>query len=422
MKIGFKMKIRFNEKYLLDEIIWCVMLFEIMFGNLLHLSNSISVCLLFLIFISCIKDIKLYTGKQLMCILSFVIYTMIFPIYNFLNHGGSEIKLMYNVFAIVTPAAMLLYITKSCSTKENYIFNKLFEMKYIINAYAIANIVVMILQIFTNRSVYSNKTEYWDSISGLFGKYGTPAASLFVSFVVAYDYIFYKYAQDKKLKSYIWFIVICNFLISAFNDNKTFYLILPVFMVCTQLIIGNVKAIKNNTLQRYIKFFFKICLAIVVGISTLIILGNIPFIRHFYNQIEYTINLGWKSTNMLGAEGSSERFGMISYALNNPNIRDSGYGIGRLSWKEQNGLGFVHFGISDIGTFFILGGWEFIIVLVVFVWISLTQLFKGKLMIFSFTFLLIALGVYTQLFTEVNLMGCIVLYLSICWCVKRMKL
>ena len=167
MKIGFKMKIRFNEKYLLDEIIWCVMLFEIMFGNLLHLSNSISVCLLFLIFISCIKDIKLYTGKQLMCILSFVIYTMIFPIYNFLNHGGSEIKLMYNVFAIVTPAAMLLYITKSCSTKENYIFNKLFEMKYIINAYAIANIVVMILQIFTNRSVYSSKTEYWDSISGL---------------------------------------------------------------------------------------------------------------------------------------------------------------------------------------------------------------------------------------------------------------
>lgn len=415
------MKIKLKRHYILDEIIWTLMLIEIMFGNLLGLSNYISLLLLLLIALSCVQDIEKYSLNLLACILAFLSYTILIPVYNFKIHGGAEIKLLYNIFAIITPASMMFYVIKSCAVKKEYTFYKVLSLEPVLNGYAFANIAVSLLQIIVNRSFYTDEIAYWDSISGLFGKYGTPAMSLYISSVIVYDYMVYRYKKRKRSKRHMFIIGVSYLILSLFNDNKAFYLVLAVFILCALILINYENAVKKKTLQCYVKFFGKIGIVFLIVVLGLVILGRISIIKKYYDQIKYIVNLGWRSTNLVGAEGSSERFGMISYALSNRDIIKNGYGIGWLQWKEEFGLGFAHFGISDIGVFLLLGGAIFLIVFIAFLCSSLNVLFKSKLMMFFFVVLMLVLGVYTQLFTEINLMGCTVLYLSVCWSVRMLE-
>lgn len=413
------MKLRLQRRYLIDDFIWGTVLFQIMLGNLLGITSIISIVILSLIFISCIQNIKYFIRQSVISLILFFSVILLYPFYSFMRNGGDIYILLNNIFNILTPLAMLLYISMCCNTKGNYLSEKLLESLPLLNGYAIVNIFVMLAQLVINRRIYSNDIVYKDSISGLFGRYGTPIISIFVSFIVIYDFVLLKRENNKSLRRQLVFIFIANIILAALNDNKAFYLILPVFIAFLWFISNYERAAKRKTLQDMVKLIIKIGLLFLAGILLLILLIRYTFVGDFYNRIIHEITIGWEKTNLV--QGSNERFGMISFALMNTAIRYFGYGLGRYIWKQEYAFGFIHFGQNDIGVFLILGGLVFIVLLILYILSVFRQTFKRTLTAILATVVMIVLGIYTQIFTSPSMMGCVILFMLTCWFVLSLK-
>lgn len=408
-----KLRFRLNKKYLVDDFIFVLIIFQIMAGNLLGITNMLSIVLLALIIISCIQNITYYIGHAVGSIILFLIIILIYPFYSFVRFSGDIHILLNNIFYIITPMAMLLYIDGCCNRKGNYLRDKFLKLLPLLNGYAILNVFIMLIQCVVNRNRFSNKIEYMDSISGLFGKYGTPIIAIFVSFIVVYDLLLLKQQKSKILRMELVTILISNIILAALNDNKAFYLILLLFPLFLWFAINYEHAIDRNSIQRIIKMSIRIGALFVLGILLLQILINYTFVGEYYNRIIHEITIGWEKTNLV--QGSNERFGMISFALQNMDTRYFGYGLGTSIWKQESMFGFAHFGQNDIGVFLILGGVIFVISLTLYFYLIFHHIFKRKIISLLAVVVLLILGIYTQIFTSISMMGCVILYILVCW-------
>lgn len=413
------MKIKIRKGEGLDELIWVIMMFQIMLGNFLGMTRVISLILLALIIVSCLRELSYFFRKGFCTLVLFLFCVIIYPIFSYYRDGGDPYILENNIYYIITPLAMLLYMAKSCNRRPQYVRKIVQGSMTLLNIYAILNIFVMLAQVILNKNVYSNEVTYWDSISGLFGQYGQPIITLFISAVILLNYLSLRYGYDLSVreksrnKAVFLVLLVAYVLLAAFNDNKAFYLILLVFAGFVWLVTRFEHAIKRNTLTRAVKLFFKILLLACLAIIFLVILVRYTFVGDFYDKIMHEIMMGWTKTNLV--QGSSERIGIISYALSDPDFRFLGYGIGTTIWKKEYAFGFMHFGQSDVGVFVLLGGLIFMGLIVAFLVNVFNQLFKRIVLSVAAALVMLVVGIYTQCFTNISMMGCIVLYMLICW-------
>lgn len=399
---------------MLDDLIWVIVLFQIMLGNFLRITNILSLILFGLIVIS-FSNIKFFIEtKHIILFVSYICCVLIYPFCNYYKKGGDVKVLLNNIFYILTSLSILMYIVKLCIMRPSYIKEKMIRFYPLINFYAVVNIIVMIAQLIVNKKIYNNVTEYKDSISGLFGIYGTPICALYISFVVIYDYFLFKYYK-KNTMLFLFIVLFANLLLGLFNDNKGFYLVLIMFVGFTWFVINYGKITKKHPFQGRCKFFIKVLFVSSIMLVIFYYLKNYTNIGNFYDRIVHELTMGWNKTNLV--QGSNERFGMISFALSSPQIRYFGTGLASIIWKKENAFGFAHFGQSDIGVFLILGGIAFCLILTVYLLVAFEILFNRFFMAAMAVIIMLVLGVYTQIFTNLSIMLCIALYIITCWIV-----
>lgn len=413
------MVIKIRKGEMIDDLIWFLMLFQIMIGNYLGIWRVMSIVVLTLVIVSCIKDLKYFTKKGLFIFTLFLCCTLIYPFYSYQKDGGDPYILANNIYYIITPFSLVLYTAKSCTMRPGYTRRKLEGNLTLLNLYAIINIFVIIFQAVYNSRIYANSVEYWDSISGLFGKYGQPNITLFISAVILFDFLNLKFKNNNTLRYSIKsktipaVLLISYMIFGALNDNKAFYLIFLLFAASLWFISKYEYAFKRNQLQRMLKLFVKIILIAVAGLVALAILINYTVVGDFYNTIMHEITMGWNKTNLV--QGSNERIGIISYALANPEMRWDGYGLATTIWKKEYAFGFMHFGQSDVGVFVLLGGLIFMGLILLYLFFALKQMFKHTLVSIIGVIAMIVVGIYTQVFTTFTMMGCMILFLLVCW-------
>ena len=412
------MKIRIKKCNAIDDLIWFLMLFQIMIGNFIGVTRSISLIVLALITFSSVKKIKFYADKQILVIISFFCCVLIYPVFSFLKDGGDPYILVNNIYYIITPFALLLYTGMSCIIKSDYTKRRLDNILPLLNVYALINIFVMVFQLVYNENLYSNSTAYKDSVSGLFGIYAQPNITIYITSIVLLDYLYLKndqimkYVFGIKLSLVYKIIFIAYFVLSSLNDNKAFYIIFLLFTVYIWLVSNYKHAVQKKQLHHLMMLLFKILALTLIGIILFAILINYTFVGDFYNRIMHEVIQGWNSTNLV--QGSSERIGMISYALSNTETRIDGYGLATTIWKQEFAFGFMHFGQSDVGVFILLGGLLFIGLIVIYLFFVLKQVLRYNLLAIFGIIIMIITGIYTQIFTTYTMMGCMILFLLTC--------
>ena len=269
---------------------------------------------------------------------------------------------------------------------------------YIINAYIVINIPVIIAQINGHLELSGRHTEEnpfeCDLICGLFGYNGTPMLGIFLCFFFIYDHWYYKKYMKRKYKVIymVYYLLLLAFFLylPIINDNKGFYF--AFVLVFLLYILSSQKNYKKIVAR--IKGYQKIVIAVAAMIIALFAAYNFfePF-KDIVNKSFRIISNGIGSTS---AGQSSQRFSIINYFFQSDVNKLLGYGIGYCEWREKNGFGFTRFGLSDLGPFFLLGGITFVCLLCVFLFITLCRMNRSRLLsvgeILFFVFLLL----YTQ--------------------------
>ena len=257
-----------------------------------------------------------------------------------------------------------------------------------------------------------------DLISGLFGFNGTPMLAMFSCFFFIYDLWYYRNILNKrrKIPFLIYYFSMLAFVlyVSIPSDNKGLYIELAIsFLIYLTAIPGGYAKVIERIKKRA-KLLIILLIVFVVVIITYMYYS--PF-TYAVDQITYVLNKGY--TMKSSGTGSAERFGIIYYFFSSNINKLTGAGIGTMEWKAENGFGFELFGQNDLGSFLVLGGVLFLIVIFcsfIYVW----QKSNGsiKLTFLEFAFFLF-LMIYTQPFTTTSIMISFVMLLSVCIIEKK---
>lgn len=246
----------------------------------------------------------------------------------------------------------------------------------LINFMWMLNIIVLFIQEkgtgFLIKSKWLAINSYYpDQCSGLFGNSGTHILALFSIFVFVYNSFYITYKENKKniglLTAYNYITMIIMLLLSTKNDNNSIFILYLIF-ICFYFFA---KSISQKT--QLIKKIIKILTYTIISFCILLIIYKIPVINEFINNTLLTrISLVFDDNQ--NALGSNERLAIYYYSLNNSNGWKMGNGISSWPFDQPNYMGFVHFGLSSIGTITMLGGiWLYIYMLFYY-----SRIFLGK--------------------------------------------
>ena len=195
--------------------------------------------------------------------------------------------------------------------------------------------------------------------------------------------------------------------ISSVNDNKLFYVFIPVFFLM-YILLSNIGNINFRKIILIVSIFLVISIMLII---------KIPFFSkaiksmymHIYNAV---MNIG-------AYEGSGERISIVLYFIININ-KLCGIGFGNGRWTEPYLLGFRHFGISDIGSILCLGGFIFLLLLLLwffYFFMSVTKDIKASFLLIIFT---IFMMISTQIvFTLSGFILFLFFVLTLCWSKNR---
>lgn len=360
----------------------------------------------------CLIVIRLFCGLKrtihLPALYYGLLFCIIYPGLNYIYLGGDPTILVSNMMDIITATVMLIYMAFICKYKRQFIIAFLKKNKYLFNVYMIINLPILVLQLMGHTELSGRHPESLtnvfsaDLVSGLFGYNGTGFLTMYFCFLMLYNFVLRKckYIRRRQLLA-IYNLLLLGSLafIAANSDNKTLFILLPLFLI-VYLIIFKMNSYKNilQKLQSLFRSAFSGILVFTIFIIGLQpALGTIGLIHDILNKLQ----TGWMSANT--AHGSAERLGMIAYALNNSDIRWWGAGIAKHVWKESYTFGFVHFGICDFGSFICLGGILFIVLLSCFLLAVYQSIFQDKIAGYLFLILTIVVLLYTQLLTVMSL-------------------
>lgn len=407
------MVIKVNKKINIYNIIYFLSFYAILFCILFlkWFNNSspdkfilIATCILL---IMNVKNHNKHINKKQYLHFILLMITILYIIINILFSDSNKYAMSYLIDFTLIPYMSLSFIAmlKSKQNKEleNKILNSLF---WILNIYNIVNIFIISKQISTPGFMvrnYTSNTFYTDMIAGLLGANGTHKLTLF--YLICLFLNIYNFDDNKKYKrisAKIFFTItlISSLYISNFNDNRTYYFILLVYML--PLII---KYIRKNFIRNKIQKY-KI-LKLMIFIPGIILSLNILYNNNadFKNIIDETVkkniertfgNISRTSDNEKGGE---ERLELLKFALNEGNGYSIGTGIGSIPVTGDTVSS--HFGINDCNVRIYSGGIIFLLLIILVYTNRIYQLFDKKNNYYRVFIIitLIILSFYTQVFS-----------------------
>ncbi len=412
------MNLVIKKKNVLDFLILWLLILHVMIIRWFNVTGYFNLLVIILIAISMVRDLFQYINQKTIFVFILMISYMLI---NFGIRGGDFMILTRNIFEIMTPFLILIYLSHLMLSKKIFLIDFFKQCFWVLNIYTIINIPVLLLQL---------TGSYWlagftdtpnpfvpDLICGLLGYNGTPQLALFTSFIPIYNYVCYRFFIPKSYKTYFaiynLFLVLFFAIISLFNDNKGYYLILAMFVAIYYIISNEAKLFSRKTITKFSSQLKQ--LFIWVGILSIpgYLLYRFTAVGNSIDTIFHEIRVGITYSN--AAQGSNERIGMIAFSLQEDNNRLMGYGLGTYTWTAPDAFGFAHYGQSDLGTFLCLAGIIFLLLIDALIFYAFRNIYKNIYLPVVILIGFNVLAIFTQVFTVTSLMVSSMFFMISCW-------
>lgn len=336
----------------------------------------------------------------LFCLVSFIVLNVLYM--------GTGTYLSYNLIQIVRPLVILCGIFYISQEKNDIIYNFLSGNFGLLNLMWVVNLFVLGLQVagtgfMIKASWMAANSFYADNCTGLFGGSSTHVVMLFTIFITFYNLEFgvnrFRARWKKNIFcAYIFGTLGIMLLFSIKNDNTAMFVFVPIFLIWYYLHkLRIVDATLSYKIFDALKYVF-------LAILLLLVLQFIPGVSDFINttvmnKIDGVIN--FENTNGLG---SVERLAIASDALNRGFGWKLGQGLG--TWNIMGGsyAGFLHFGLSSVGSFiYLIGIWGYLIITILYAYFMSHMRSDGAKLSFIVTFAMVnLLGFYTMILTATH--------------------
>lgn len=320
---------------------------------------------------------------------------------------GTGAYLSYNLIQIVRPIVILCGIFYISQEKNNIMYDFLTRNFRLLNLMWVVNLFVLGLQVagtgfMIKASWMAANSFYADNCTGLFGGSSTHVVMLFTIFITIYNLEigikrFMVEWKKKAFYVYIFGTLGLMLLFSTLNDNTAMFIFAPLFLIWYYL--HKLKIVDTSLFNKILNVLKYVILAIFL----LFILQCVPGVSDFINttvidKINGVIN--FEDTNGLG---SVERLAIASDALNRGGWK-LGQGLG--AWNIMGGryAGFLHFGLSSVGSFiYLMGIWGYLIITVVYTYFMSHMRSEGEKLSFIVTFAMVnLLCFYTMFLTAIH--------------------
>lgn len=403
----------------LDKFILCLLVLSVLIFRYLGFTSRINLILIVLFSLSILLNIYSYiTDGLLICFILILLYLY----YNKQKIGGSNDILINNAIQIIPSLLTMLYMFHLLKYRKHYIAKFLTRNIWFFNVYLYISIPFIILQangMYSLAGVANGQINNLgvDMISGLFGFNGTPVLALFVAFTMILNYAYYTSFCRSNQRSLFLFMTLPLFIfysiLPLFNDNKTYYFILLMFLFIYVIFVCYGKTTTNTLFETRLRRIKVSLIIFSLFIISFILLMQIKPFKETTDTLLREVQNGWKYGSLY--QGSNERIGMIQYGLSQPKYLLMGHGVGTHTWTEQGLFGFRHYGQSDLGTFLCLGGLIFIFLLFASIYIFSNNCINSIFLKVVIILFFIILSIYTQVFTVMSLT--ISVMFEICLCV-----
>lgn len=352
------------------------------------------------------------TGVLICCGLGFVyMLGMLFGI----DMNGSYA--LSNFLMQLYPAIYTYYIVFLCRNRAEVIDTCLKKGFWLFNLTMVINIFVLFIQIFVPYSIVAVVDEayyinyYEDNISGLFQYASTHVVCLFTIFIALYDISFGRKVKNRTrifINMLVIVMILVSFFIAANNDNRSFFLLLPLSLFAYWY-SGKIQSVKKVA---WIVVGFLFIPLIIYGIY----ISN-SAVREFIDaNVLNTLDIIVKAHSLGStANGSNERIAIIFEGLGMLSTWFIGKGFGSTAMYGSGFLGYNHFGQSDFGSILVLGGIWYLLLLLCyylksFVIIIGRDSFKNnRALKWSITIIVVCIAVYTQCFSRTNVVSALIL-------------
>lgn len=331
----------------------------------------------------------------LFCLVCFIVLNVIYM--------GTGTYLSYNLIQIVRPIVILCGIFYISQEKNDIVYNFLSGDFGLLNLMWVVNLFVLGLQVagtgfMIKASWMAANSFYADNCTGLFGGSSTHVVMLFTIFITIYNLEFginrFRAEWKKKIFCvYVFGTLGLMLLFSTLNDNTAMFIFVPIFLIWYYL---HKLRIVDATLFYKI---FDVLKYVFLAILLLFVLQFIPGVSDFINttvmnKIDGVIN--FENTNGLG---SVERLAIASDALNRGFGWKLGQGLG--AWNIMGGryAGFLHFGLSSVGSFiYLMGIWGYLIITILYAYFMSHMRSDGAKLSFIVTFTMVNLLCFYTMF------------------------
>ena len=387
----------------LDLLILFVIMFQTFFGYFLGIYSFLYKLIAGIILIRLFLAPKKYK-KQALFSLGVIFTWLIVIVGNAVLHNSFRFfrdNILSITYTIVIPA-FLVYLVVCKSNKFYGLFTSSFGF---INIYALVNIIIIFIQLQGNGFLMNfdltTNTAYFDHIAGLQGMDGTHRWGLLSCFIIIYDCVYLeKHCSHKYqglLKTWIIIFAILSLYTSSLNDNKFFFILLPIFLIEYYCL----KSYYNNCLTSRLLFLAVLGIIVLTTFSTIL---SFEFfenskIGEMISQItSYTQNIDWQN-----ASNNNERISILIYVFMATNVFGLGKGVGEYSFfssDSAHGIGWGtntgYWGTANLGPFIYAFGIPVCIILVLALSLLISKAFvnssnKHRFSIASFMFLNYAL-------------------------------
>lgn len=331
----------------------------------------------------------------LFCLACFIVLNIIYM--------GTGAYLSYNLIQIVRPIVILCGIFYISQENNDAIYDFLSGNFGLLNLMWIINLFVLGMQVagtgfMIKASWMAANSFYADNCTGLFGGSSTHVVMLFTIFITIYNLEFginrFSIGWNRKaFFAYIFGTLGLMLLFSTLNDNTAMFVFVPIFLVWYYL--HKLKIVDTAFFNK----IFDVLKYVVLAILLLFILQFIPGVSDFINttvmdKINGVIN--FEDTNGLG---SVERLAIASDALNRGFGWKLGQGLG--AWNIMGGryAGFLHFGLSSVGSvIYLMGIWGYLIITVLYAYFMSHMHSEGMKLSFIITFVMVNLLCFYTMF------------------------
>lgn len=266
-----------------------------------------------------------------------------------------------NLLNILTPTVACISMSTLMIWKKDDFKRFLFSRGKLLNIWWLLNLIILMVQesgmpLFIKSQWLANNKFYPDLCCGFFGYNRTHELAFFSCMILVCNLRMYTQSKRKSLLVYTVITETAMLIMSYFNDNTAFFILLPVVLIL-YLVLSDAKH-NNGIVKKALRIFMYIIL--VIGVIVLLI--QIPLINKIFNEyIMERIN-AFLLYKQHGFSGSNERLAIIGYAFRQPRVWRFGLGIGSDLLSEHVAYGFRHFGISSMGTIlFLVGIWYFLV-------------------------------------------------------------